>query len=120
LPVDVQGWLLFSAGGDAPWQEQRALGGLSIRLDRDGASVLRQYADDDVTERWSCEQLRSHFRLPSCPTSMVLSSDGSHAVFSSRGEGHGQGLDVAWAASHSDLAADEILRHAFTALRPSP
>ncbi|MGB8930285.1 MAG: hypothetical protein WCC48_03435, partial [Anaeromyxobacteraceae bacterium] len=56
-----------------------------------------------------CEALRGPLKLLACPEKV---EEGAATVrFTGRGEGHGLGLDVEWAA-RSGLSAAEIVRRA--------
>jgi hypothetical protein len=116
-------WLLFSAGGEAPWERVRPLsdveavlgaGFRALRFEEGRAQFSRPQADGkavyDMDDAVPCEALRAALQLPSCPESALV-EDGS-VRFQGRGRGHGQGLDVE-AAEKSGLDQDEILRRAY-------
>ena len=127
-----RGWLPFSQGGDAPWQETRprsalvaAVGmftSLTVRdaTEVDGGRIVVVIrpgragdADVDEPEVLPCELLRSRLRLPSCPTS--ASRHGDSWIFAGQGAGHGLGLDVerAKGRAREGASADTILDEAF-------
>jgi hypothetical protein len=127
-----RGWLPFSQGGDAAWQEPRSHGALvaavgaftSLTLrDAPGADAGRVVvvvrpervgaADVDEPEALPCELLRSRLGLPSCPTS--ASREGDTWRFTGQGAGHGLGLDVerAKGRAREGASADTILDEAF-------
>jgi hypothetical protein len=56
-----------------------------------------------------CEALRGPLKLPSCPER--AEEGGATIRFAGRGEGHGLGLDVEWAA-RSGLTAAQLLERA--------
>jgi hypothetical protein len=118
-----RGWLLFSRGGDEPWEESRSLVsvvellgdnpvGLSFAAGRVRYRRTVRHGEEIIDEpaELACELLRSPLKLPSCPQSAVVAGD--RVVFRGRGRGHGQGLQVEW-AKKSGLTADEILRQAY-------
>lgn len=124
-----RGWLPFSQGGEAPWQERRphadvvaALGHFTSLTPRDGVDgrvvvVVRSVrvgdGEVDEPEAVPCERLRSRLRLPSCPTEAVR--EGDTWQFAGQGAGHGLGLDVerAKARARAGASADTILDEAF-------
>ena len=60
-----------------------------------------------------CEVVRSALKLPACPTTIAF--EGTRAVFTGRGVGHGVGLDVEKAKrdAAAGATADAILRAAY-------
>jgi hypothetical protein len=121
-------WIPFSRGGVEPWSAERsraavasALGGpvraLSLGSGRVRWTVTVEEGSARYDERREapCERLRGPLKLPSCPE-RVEEADAAFR-FSGRGEGHGQGLDVEWAA-RSGLGAGELLRRAGAEARP--
>jgi peptidoglycan hydrolase-like amidase len=70
----------------------------------------------DGPERWEerrelpCESLRGPLKLPSCPT--TVDAKGATFVFEGRGQGHGEGLDLEWAA-RSGLSAEALVEKAY-------
>lgn len=121
-PLPPGRWIPFSRGGVEPWTAERpraavesALGGRVSALSTRGGRVLWTATVDGGPAPWDerreapCERLRGPLKLRSCPE-RVEERDGTFR-FSGRGEGHGQGLDVEWAA-RSGLSASELLRRA--------
>jgi hypothetical protein len=121
-PLPAGRWIHFSRGGEAPWSAERtraaveaALGGPARALAFDGGRVHWTATVDDGGARFEerreagCEALRGPLKLPSCPDR--AEEAGAAVRFAGRGEGHGEGLDVEWAA-RSGLTAGEILRRA--------
>lgn len=130
-PLPRGGWIPFSRGGETPWTEERtraaveaALGGLAGTQGADRSDGVRAISFGRGRVRWTasvgeggarweerreapCERLRGPLKLPSCPER--ADEAGDRVRFTGRGEGHGQGLDVEWAA-RSGLTADELLR----------
>jgi hypothetical protein len=117
-PLGPGPWLPYSRGGTEPWRAERPAADVERALGR-GAQEL-SFADGKVTftgeagERDApalpCERLRGPLKLPSCP--LEAKRLGDRWRFTGRGEGHGEGLDVEWAA-RSGLSAEEILRKAY-------
>ncbi|HYD43461.1 MAG TPA: hypothetical protein VEB43_21710 [Anaeromyxobacter sp.] len=122
-PLPPGPWLPFSRGGDEPWRAERpraeverALGpgaqGLSFASGKVTYMGLAGDREAPFMEPQSlpCERLRGPLKLPSCPEQAELRG---HAWrFTGRGAGHGEGLDVEWAA-RSGLRAEEILLRAY-------
>jgi len=127
-----RGWLPFSQGGEAPWQETRAERVVTVALGAFSSLTVREApgvdggrvvvvvrpghagdADVDEPEVLPCELLRSRLRLPSCPTSATR--DGVTWTFAGQGAGHGLGLDVELAKrrAREGRSADSILDEAF-------
>ncbi len=119
------GWLPFSQGGSEPWQEYRpvwearaAVGTFSaIKMDGNTVVVVRPMVDKgnhfDVTAAMPCEVLRSHLKLPSCPSSVEV--NGNAMLFRGVGRGHGLGLNVeaAKTMAKKGKSADDILDAAY-------
>lgn len=121
-PLPPGRWIPFSRGGAEPWTAERpraaveaALGAGAHALSFDGGRVRWTVAVEEQGARFDerrdgpCEALRGPLKLLSCPERAEERSEGVR--FSGRGEGHGLGLDVEWAA-RSGLTAREILRRA--------
>jgi hypothetical protein len=122
-PLGPGPWLPYSRGGTEPWKAERSAADVERALGR-GAQDLH-FADGKVQFMGSagerdapflepqllpCERLRGPLKLPSCP--LEGQRLGDRWRFTGRGEGHGEGLDVEWAA-RSGLSAEEILRRAY-------
>jgi hypothetical protein len=121
--IDASGWLLFSRGGEEPWQERRtreevesALGRGATHLSFEGSEVRYLREDSDGEARFDqqielgCERVRSPLRLPSCPSVATETAQGF--LFQGRGRGHGQGLDLEH-AKKSGQSAQAILDQAY-------
>jgi len=121
-PLPPGRWLPFSRGGAEPWSAERGRGAVEAAL---GAGA-RALAFGGGRVRWSlaveeggarfderrdapCEALRGPLKLPSCPE--AAEGGGATIRFTGRGEGHGLGLDVEWAA-RSGLTAAQLLERA--------
>lgn len=114
------GWLTFSQGGEEPWEESRPrvrvesiLGPAATKLafgERRARWIARTAEGHDEWRTVPCESLRGPLKLPSCPDRVREEAD--RFVFSGRGRGHGEGLDVEHAKS-SRGTADELLRDAY-------
>ena len=122
-PLRATAWLAFSRGGAERWREARSLEAVRRLLGegaRDlafgGGQVTFAATAADGAHRWEerrslpCERLRGPLKLPACPER--ASPEGETLVFSGRGQGHGEGLDVEW-ARRSGRPAAEILRQAY-------
>ncbi|MBI3179670.1 MAG: hypothetical protein HYZ27_08400 [Deltaproteobacteria bacterium] len=116
-------WLLFSRGGNEPWQDSRSRAEVEKVLGANATGFVvangqilyrRTVSTGDSTYDEStavpCALLRSRLALLSCPERIVSADE--RVTFSGRGQGHGQGLDVEW-AKQSELSAEDILRHAY-------
>jgi hypothetical protein len=123
-PLIFDRWLPFSRGGAEPWKAERsqadvqsALGPGARSLALGGGRVSFITSASDGTERWEerralpCEALRGPLRLPSCPT--TVDAKGATFVFAGRGQGHGEGLDLEWAA-RSGLSAEALVERAYS------
>ena len=122
-PLRVERWLPFSRGGVERWREVRSLAAVR-RVLGEGARDLRFAAGQvsfaasasDGDQRWEehrtlpCERLRGPLKLPACPERAA--PEGEALVFTGRGQGHGEGLDVEW-ARRSGRTAAEILTEAY-------
>jgi hypothetical protein len=121
-PLPVGRWIPFSRGGAEPWTAERpraaveaALGGPVRALSFGGGRVQWTATVEEGGARFDerrvapCERLRGPLKLASCPERVEERSD--RLRFTGRGEGHGEGLDVEWAA-RSGLSAGELLRRA--------
>jgi len=121
-PLRAGGWIAFSRGGLEPWTAERprsavesALGGPVRALALAGGRVRWTAVVEERGARWEerrdapCERLRGPLKLRSCPER--VEDGGATLRFAGRGEGHGLGLDVDWAA-RSGLSATELLRRA--------
>ncbi len=121
-PLPPGRWIPFSRGGVEPWTAERpraaveaALGGparaISFGRGRVHWTATAEEGGARFDERRdaSCEALRGRLKLPSCPER--VEERGEVVRFTGRGEGHGEGLDVEWAA-RSGLSAGEIVRRA--------
>jgi hypothetical protein len=122
-PLRAARWLAFSRGGAERWREVRTLEAVRRLLGegaRDlafgGGQVTFAATAADGAHRWEerrtlpCERLRGPLKLPSCPERAT--PEGETLVFSGRGQGHGEGLDVEW-ARRSGRSAAEILAEAY-------
>ncbi len=121
-PLPPGRWIPFSRGGSEPWTAERpraaveaALGGPARAIAFGGGRVRWTATVEEGEGRYEerrdapCEALRGPLKLLSCPEEV---EEGSVTVrFAGRGEGHGLGLDVEWAA-RSGLTAEEIVRRA--------
>jgi hypothetical protein len=121
-PLPSGSWLPFSRGGAEPWTAGRtraavegALGGPARAIAFGGgrvrwtATVAEVGGPFEERREAPCEALRGPLKLPSCPE---RAEEGAETVrFTGRGEGHGLGLDVEWAA-RCGLSAAEIVRRA--------
>ncbi len=118
-------WLLFSRGGDEPWESRHPRAEVAALLGDnptafrvvDGRlhyqrTVASHAGAHDEASSLPCDLVRDRLRLPACPTSVRHA--GEELVFAGRGWGHGQGLEVEWAKT-SGLDADQILRRAYGA-----
>jgi hypothetical protein len=122
-PLPPGPWLPFSQGGDAPWRAERpradverALGpgAQGLSFGRGKVTYLALAGDREAPflepQLLPCERLRGPLKLPSCPEQAELRADVWR--FTGRGAGHGEGLDVEWAA-RSGLRAEELLLRAY-------
>jgi len=122
-PLRVERWLPFSRGGAERWRAVRPLAAVR-RVLGEGARDLRfaggqvsfAASASDGDHRWEerrtipCERLRGPLKLPACPERAAV--EGEAIVFTGRGQGHGEGLDVEW-ARRSGRTAAEILAEAY-------
>lgn len=118
-PLRPGPWIPFSRGGVEPWTAERgraqveaALGG-PVRALAVGGGMARWTATvEEAGARFEerrevpCERLRGPLKLLSCPEQ--VKEEGATFRFAGRGAGHGEGLDVEWAA-RSGLKAAELL-----------
>ena len=117
------GWLLFSQGGDEPWTERKSeravaavLGGVPVdlRFAEGQVSLTRVVHEGGSTFESAttlpCELLRNPLHLPSCPSAAVR--NGGEFVFSGKGRGHGEGLQLEL-AKHGGATQDDILHQAY-------
>ena len=122
-PLDAPRWLPFSRGGLEPWRQARAAADVQRALGPGARSLVfhagrvrwvstegEGAARREVPRESGCEVLRGPLRLPSCPDS--ASMHGDEVVFEGQGRGHGEGLDLGWAA-RSGLSADAILLRSY-------
>jgi hypothetical protein len=121
-PLPAGRWIPFSRGGAEPWSAERpraaveaALGGAARAISFGGGRVRWTASVEEAGGRFDerrdapCERLRGALKLASCPER--VEELGARLRFTGRGEGHGEGLDVEWAA-RSGLSAGELLRRA--------
>jgi hypothetical protein len=122
-PLGPGPWLPFSRGGTEPWKAERSAADVERALGRGAQDLtfsngrvefMAGFGDREAPfmEPMSlpCERLRGPLKLPSCPREAKRLGD--RWRFTGRGEGHGMGLDVEWAA-RSGLPAEEILEKAY-------
>jgi hypothetical protein len=122
-PLPAKDWLPFSQGGEEPWTESRTaaeveavLGAeaVGLRFTQGHAHYRARVSDGeaiyDEEQEVPCELVRNPLKLPSCPEQAWR--QGSRVVFTGRGRGHGEGLDLE-KAKRSGKDAREILRGAY-------
>jgi len=92
-------WKEFSLGGEEPWKKfrnnrdlEKALGIKSQLYDVRVLGKLVEIVTQNKVTSISCEFLRNQLSLPSCPDDSNKYGEGF--VFTGRGEGHGNGLDL--------------------------
>lgn len=91
-------WLEFSLGGDQAWAQSVSQIELSDFLGiKNGKLQSGNRVDDKFVfngkESVTCESLRSHFRLRSCPDALEMELD-DKVIFKGKGEGHGRGMNL--------------------------
>jgi hypothetical protein len=101
VQLDSKRWLEFSLGGLEPWSQKIGVADLnefarvSGIVDWQGSRVGKEFkiSFNETEQVFSCEKIRSYFRLKSCPDALQL-SDANELVFIGRGEGHERGMDL--------------------------
>jgi hypothetical protein len=122
-PLPAREWLPFSQGGEEPWTESRSaaeveavLGAeaVGLRFTQGRAHYRAQASDGEAIyeeeQDVPCELVRNPLKLPSCPDRAWR--EGDRVVFTGRGRGHGEGLDLE-KAKRSGKDAAAILREAY-------
>lgn len=114
-------WLSFYAGGEERWSRRVTASEVRARLALTHAPRELRFPGHGTVEVDSvilpCELLRNQLRLPSCPDQASAGGDGF--VLSGRGEGHGEGMDLAAAerAAAGGASFRDILSRSYPGIR---